>query len=187
MPVFTLGRRGGLENLTVSEKFLEISNIPVVQVERGGNITYHGPGQLVGYPIIDLRDAGLRVVDYVTGLEDVMMRIAADWGISAERRDLNRGVWVGDEKLGSIGITVRRGVCFHGFALNVDVSLEPFGWINPCGLKGIGVASMAGLLAGPVPLGDVRRAARRHIAAVFQIELVSVGLDTLKRMAGIEA
>jgi len=181
-PVFTLGRRGGLENLTVSRDFLGKSGIPVVQVERGGNITYHGPGQLVGYPIIDLKTAGLKVVDYVTGLEDVMIRIAADWGVPAGRNPLNRGVWVGSEKLGSVGITIRRGVCFHGFALNVNLSLDPFQWINPCGLSGICVTSMDRQLAGGVSMDDIRLSARKQIASVFKVDLIDTGLDELKKM-----
>jgi lipoate-protein ligase B len=185
-PVFTLGRRGGLDNLTVSRGFLDGANISIVQAERGGDITYHGPGQLVGYPIVHLWDAGLKVVDFVAGLEEVMLRVAADWGIPAVRSARNRGVWVGEAKLGSIGITVRRGVSFHGFALNVDVDLEPFCWINPCGLKGVGVVSMAQHLGRPVALRDVRRAARGHMADVFHVEMDSVGLDTLERLPDSE-
>ncbi|MBI4832428.1 MAG: lipoyl(octanoyl) transferase LipB, partial [Candidatus Lindowbacteria bacterium] len=104
-PVFTLGRRGGRESLRVSEEFLKKSGIPLVQIERGGSITFHNPGQLVVYPIIDLEAAGLRVDEYVYGLEEAMIRAAAVWGITAGRNRLNKGVWVGGDKLGSIGIT----------------------------------------------------------------------------------
>ena len=185
-PVFTLGRRGGLDNLNVSRAFLHRSNIAVVQAERGGDITYHGPGQLVVYPIVDLKGAGLTVVAFVSGLEAVMMGIAADWGIRAERNPLNRGVWVGAKKLGSVGITVRRGVSFHGFALNVDLPLAPFRWINPCGLQGVGVTAMAGSQVRPVSMEAVRDSAEGHLAAVFRTRLDPVGLDTLKKAAGIE-
>ena len=105
-PVFTLGRRGGLDDLTVSPDLLEKSGIPVVQVERGGVITFHGPGQLIMYPIIDLNAARMRVVDYVEKLEEIMIRAVVDSGIIAERNPLNRGIWVGNKKLGSIGIAV---------------------------------------------------------------------------------
>lgn len=141
-PVFTLGRRGGRENLTVSEAFLEEAGVCVLHVERGGNITFHGPGQLVGYPILDLQAAGLSVTGYVERLEEVMIRTAAEWGVVAERNSLNRGVWAGGRKLGSVGIAIRRGISFHGFAFNVKPSLKPFGWINPCGLKGIEMTSL---------------------------------------------
>lgn len=178
--VFTLGRRGGLENLTVSMAFLEKSGIPVIQVERGGNITFHGPGQIVGYPIVDLKAAGLRVTDYVEKLEEVMIRTALDWGIMAGRNSMNRGVWINNSKLGSIGITVRHGVAFHGFAFNVNTPLEPFGWINPCGLKGIGMTSMERELSTKVSVHQVRKAIKRHIETVFGIELVNTGLPELQ-------
>ena len=170
-PVFTLGRRGGRENLRVSESLLEKSGIPIFHVERGGNITYHGPGQIVGYGIVDLHAARLTVTDYVTGLEEVMIRTAARRGVSAERNAMNRGVWVGSKKLGSIGIAVRRGVTFHGFALNVNTSLEPFSWINPCGLQGIGVTSLAQELGRPLPNEEVRRDLKSSIESVFQVHL----------------
>jgi lipoate-protein ligase B len=141
-PVFTIGRRGGREHLKVTEDFLKRSGIPVIEVERGGNITFHGPGQLVVYPIINLEAAGIRVDEYVHRLEEAMIRTAAAWGISAGRNRLNKGAWVGMNKLGSIGITIRHEVSFHGLAFNVNNSLEPFSWINPCGLEGIGVTSI---------------------------------------------
>ncbi len=174
--VFTLGRRGGIENLKVSRSFLETSNIPIVQVERGGDITFHGPGQLVVYPIIDLNKAGLDVLTYVERLEDVMIRVAADWKINAEPNPINRGVWVGQNKLGSIGVSVQRGICFHGFALNVNISLTPFGWIHPCGLKDVGVTTMAREFSNPLSMNQVRAAAKRHIEAVFGVNLVMSSL-----------
>jgi lipoate-protein ligase B len=182
--VFTLGRRGGRENLTVSESFLEQSGIPIFQVERGGNITFHGPGQLVGYGIVDLHAAGLSVIDYVTCLEEVMMRTAAHWGVLAERNPLNRGIWVGTSKLGSIGIAVRRGVAFHGFAFNVNLSLEPFSWIHPCGLKGIGVTSLARELSCDLPTTEVRESLKQIIESVFQIQLVPTDLTRIELLLG---
>jgi lipoate-protein ligase B len=179
-PVFTLGRRGGLNNLTVSGGFLEKAGIPVIRVERGGDITFHGPGQLVVYPIIDLMAARLRVVDYVENLEEVMIRTALDWGIEAERNPINRGVWVGNNKLGSIGIAMRRGICFHGLAFNVNPSLRPFGWMNPCGLEGVGVTSMEQELSRKVSMNQTRKAVKRHLEAVFSIELVMKDLKELK-------
>jgi lipoate-protein ligase B len=178
--VFTLGRRGGRENLKVPEVFLEQSGIPIFHVERGGNITFHGPGQLVGYGIVDLHAAGISVIDYVTCLEEVMIRTAAHWGVRAERNPLNRGIWVGTNKLGSIGIAVRRGVTFHGFAFNVNLSLEPFSWINPCGLKGIGVTSLARELSCELPITEVRESLKDNLESIFQIQLVSADLTKLE-------
>jgi lipoate-protein ligase B len=179
-PVFTLGRRGGMENLTVSEDLLTDRGIPVIQVERGGDITFHGPGQLVIYPIIDLASARLGVADYVTMLEEVVIRIASAYGITAGRNPLNRGVWVGNSKLGSIGIAVRRGISFHGVALNVNLSLEPFTWINPCGLKGIGITSLEKELGRKVSVEEVRRELKRHFETVFGIELVMTDIQGLR-------
>ena len=171
-PVFTLGRRGGLENLCVSKAFLADSGIPVVHAERGGNITYHGPGQLVAYPVVDLRAMGIGVVDFVTGLEETMIRTAGDWGIAAKRDARNRGVWSGSCKLGSIGIAVRRGISFHGLALNVNPDLTPFSYIHPCGLENVAMTSMEKVAARPVSMAEVRRNLAAHMAAVFHVDLV---------------
>ena len=178
--VFTLGRSGGKENLKVSESFLKKTGTRMVHVERGGNITYHGPGQLVGYPIVDLNRFRLKVVDYVELLEEVMIRTAAKWGIIAERNAINRGVWVGGNKLGSIGVAVRRGISFHGFALNVSIALEPFCWIDPCGLKDIGMTSFEKELAHPVSIRHVRETAKRYLQDVFKVKFVSTTLSQLK-------
>lgn len=178
--VFTLGRRGGTDNLSVSEKFLKNAGIALIRVERGGDITFHGPGQLVIYPIIDLRLAGLKIVDYVSKLEEVMLRTAADWGIKATRNPLNRGIWVGNNKLGSIGIAVRRGICFHGMALNVNVSLKPFEWINPCGLLDVGTTSMQRELCRKIPMQRVRETIKRHLESVFEVTLAPTNLEELK-------
>ena len=182
-PVFTLGRRGGLDNLTVSEGFLEKTGISVIHVERGGDITYHGPGQLVVYPIVDLIEAGLKVLDYVTALEEVMISTAADWKVVAERNPMNRGVWVAHKKLGSIGITIRRGISFHGIAFNVNVALQPFGWINPCGLKGVSMTSMEHELSYQVPMHKIRKAVKRHMEAVFGVKLDAAELSGISKYA----
>jgi len=170
-PVFTLGRRGGRENLLVSEELLRQSGIPIVQVERGGNITYHGPGQLVVYPIVHLPSFGLGVVDMVDRLEEIMIHTCAAWGVAAGRNALNRGAWVGMKKIGSIGIAVRRGVSFHGLALNVNLDLTPFCWIQPCGLAGVGVTSIAQEAGRPVAMGEALPAVAGNIEAVFGIRL----------------
>ena len=187
-PVFTLGRRGGLDNLMAPPACLDGAGIPVFQVERGGNITYHGPGQLVLYPIVDLLGVGLKVVDYVWNLEEVAIRTAAAWGIKAERSAVNRGVWVGASKLASVGIAVRRGISFHGIALNVSLSLEPFRWIHPCGLRGVEVTSMERELSCPVSTAEVRRTIKGEIEAVFGVELLAqdlCGLETLLPAEGL--
>lgn len=167
-PVFTLGRRGGRESLKVGERFLEECGIALVQTERGGSITFHGPGQLVVYPILDLRAAGMSADEYMYGLEEAMLGVAKEWGIAAGRDSLNRGVWVGGAKLGSIGVAIRRGITYHGLALNVNVSLEPFEWIEPCGLKGIGMTSMERELSQELPIDEVERGLVRQLERVFE-------------------
>ena len=180
--VFTLGRRGGRENLTVSESFLEERGVSVIQIERGGNITYHGPGQLVAYPIIALARMKLSVTEYVERLESVMLRIAGDFGVSAGRDSRNRGIWVGDAKLGSIGINIRHGVAFHGLALNVTTDLTPFSWINPCGLSGVCMTSLAAEAGASVTMEKARASARRHFAEVFGASFEQVGAEALLEM-----
>lgn len=177
--VFTLGRRGGRENLCVSDAFLSEKRVAVVPTDRGGNITYHGPGQLVVYPIIDLNRRRLKVVDFVAGLESAMLRTAANWNIAATTDPANRGVWLDGDKLGSVGITVRRGVSFHGLALNVNTDMEPFGWINPCGLNQVHMTSLERHLGRPAAMAEARQHMARHLSAVFGIALTTVNLEQL--------
>jgi lipoate-protein ligase B len=170
--VFTLGRRGGRECMLVSDEFLEKAGVQVIQAERGGNITFHGPGQLVVYPIVDLQTARIKVVDFVTGLEEVMLRTAANWGIAAERNAANRGIWVGPHKMGSIGIAVRRGISFHGLALNVHTDLTPFSWIQPCGLQNVAMTTMQQEAAHKLSLPQVRAVLKTQFETVFGIKFV---------------
>jgi lipoyl(octanoyl) transferase len=177
--VFTLGRRGGRENLCVSDEFLAQKGVAVVPTERGGNITYHGPGQLVVYPIMDLRRGHLTVVEYVSGLEQAMIRTAAHWQIAAQTDPANRGVWLNGDKLGSVGITIRRGVSFHGLALNVNTDMEPFAWINPCGLDKVRMTSFERYLNGPVSMTEARRVMAAHLAAILGIDLAERSIEQL--------
>lgn len=170
--VFTLGRRGGREYMLVSDEFLEKAGVQVIQVERGGNITFHGPGQLVVYPIVDLQTARIKVVDFVTGLEEVMLRTAENWGIAAERNAANRGIWVGPHKMGSIGIAIRRGISFHGLALNVHTDLTPFSWIQPCGLQNVAMTTMQQETAQKLSMKQVRVVLKKQFETVFGIKFV---------------
>jgi lipoate-protein ligase B len=177
--VFTLGRRGGRENLCVSEDFLAEKGVSVVPTERGGNITYHGPGQLVVYPIINLNRRHLKVVEFVSGLEQAMIRTAGHWGIRAGTDPANRGVWLNGDKLGSIGITIRRGVSFHGLALNVNTDMEPFGWINPCGLNQVRMTSFERYLDNSVSMSEARQVMATQMAKIFGISLTMRSVEQL--------
>ncbi len=130
-PVFTLGLNAAQEHL------LAPGDIPVVQIDRGGQVTYHGPGQLMVYPLIDIRRAGIGVRTLVTALEQSVVDLAAEFDVDAAARPDAPGVYVNGDKLASVGLRIRRGASFHGMALNVDVELEPFSRINPCGYEGL--------------------------------------------------
>jgi len=175
--VFTLGRRGGRENLVVSEQFLRDKDVQIVQIERGGDITYHGPGQLVIYPIIYLKQARLSVTEYVGLLEEIMIRLAAECGVKAVRDPRNHGIWVGDKKLGSVGIAIRHGVSFHGLALNVNVDLEPFSWVNPCGLVGVKMTTLTLECGQEITIPGVKKELNRHLTDVFGREFVPLEKD----------
>ena len=177
--VFTLGRRGGRENLCVSDDFLAEKGVAVMATDRGGNITYHGPGQLVVYPIIHLSRRRFKVVDFVSGLEKAMIRTAARWGMAAGTDPVNRGVWLDGDKLGSIGITVRRGISFHGLALNVNTDMEPFGWINPCGLDQVRMTSFQRHLGEAVSMDAARKEMANHLAEVFGLALTNCSVEQL--------
>jgi lipoyl(octanoyl) transferase len=138
-PVFTLGMNAD------SRHVLAAGDIPVVRVDRGGQVTYHGPGQLVVYPLIDLRRAGLGVRDLVTALEQSVVACLAGYGVPAATRPKAPGVYVQDRKIASVGIRVRRGASYHGIALNVALDLEPFERINPCGYEGLAMTQLAAL------------------------------------------
>jgi len=138
-PVFTQGMNGRAEHV------LAPGDIPVVSIDRGGQVTYHGPGQLVVYPLLDLRRLGLGVRDLVCGLERAISALAAAHGIEAAGRRDAPGVYAGGRKLASLGLRVRRGASYHGLALNVDMDLEPFGRINPCGYAGLEMTQLAAL------------------------------------------
>lgn len=173
-PVFTLGKRGGRESLLVSDEFLAARDVAVVPIERGGLITYHAPGQLVLYPIFHLREAGLTVRDYVYLLEEVMLRLVNSFGLAAERDERNHGVWMGNNKLGSIGIAIRHGITFHGLALNVCVNPEPFGWVNPCGLSGVSMTSLSLELGRTIAVVQVKEKLGTVLTELFGREFFAL-------------
>lgn len=156
-PVITLGRRADAAHILVDEATLARAGIEVVSIERGGDVTYHGPGQLVGYPIVDLAELRLGPSDYMHALEDAVIAAMADWGIATGRRQGRVGVWVGDNKICALGVRVSKRVTYHGFALNVDPNMDHWRMIVPCGIRDGFVTSMAAEL-GKVPTMDLVRA-----------------------------
>jgi lipoyl(octanoyl) transferase len=166
-PVFTLGRNARPESLLVPEADLRAKGFELFETGRGGDVTYHGPGQLVGYPILDLAPDRRDVHRYVRDLEEVMIRTCADYGIAAQRIAALTGTWVGQEKIGAIGVRIARWVTSHGLAFNVATDLAPFALIVPCGIKERGVTSLQRLLGHEVALAEVMERVAAHFAAVF--------------------
>ena len=169
-PVLTVGRAGGTDNILVGKEALAQEGIEVFMEERGGDVTSHGPGQLVGLPVMDLREQGRDLHLLLRGYEEVFIRLLADYGIAGSRIEGLTGVWVGEEKILSIGIAVRRWVSYHGFAFNINPNLDHFGLINPCGLD-IGMTSLARLLGRPVSRGESQPRVEEEFAAGFHVQL----------------
>ena len=170
-PVVTLGRSSDAMHVVATPEALAAAGVDRVDIERGGDVTYHGPGQVVGYPILDLRPDRCDVHRYVRDLEDVMIRVCGDYGIAAARMPGLTGAWVttmrGPEKVGAIGVRISRWITSHGFAFNVTTDLEYFRLIVPCGITDGGVTSLAALTGRPISIPDVEEALTRQFYAVF--------------------
>lgn len=169
--VFTLGRNASREHLLALPQRLAESGAQVFDTDRGGDITYHGPGQLVGYPILDLTQHRRDIAWYMRSLEEVLIRVAADYGAAAARLPGAPGVWVGNDKLAAMGVHVSRWVTSHGFAFNVSTDLSYFDWIVPCGLRDKGVTSFERLLGRRVDLDEVIDRVVDHFGKVFGLEM----------------
>ncbi|HUP62591.1 MAG TPA: lipoyl(octanoyl) transferase LipB [Thermoanaerobaculia bacterium] len=170
--VITLGRGGSASNLLASPELLASQRIRFFETTRGGDITYHGPGQIVGYPILHLGEGHRDVRKYVTRLEEVLIRTVAEYGITAERVDGKRGIWAGPNKIAAIGVRIARWVTSHGWALNVSTNLEHFRFITPCGLHGTGVTSIERETGRRISMEEVREVICAKFAEVFERELV---------------
>lgn len=179
-PVVTVGKSGSPENILVSLAELAARGISVFFTDRGGDVTYHGPGQLVGYPIIDLRQRGRDLHRYVHDLEEVIIRTLDDFGITASRDSSHRGVWVANKEIAAVGLRMRKWVTMHGFALNINTDLAPFSLINPCGFSDRGATSMSALLGQEIPMAVVAERVVNRFAEVFNAEMESS--DSLARL-----
>lgn len=166
-PVFTLGRRGSRGDIYANEEELERHGIRVHETNRGGLVTYHGPGQLVGYPVVRLRSFAGDAPRYVCGLEKVLISTLAEFGIRGWQHPEHRGVFTDQGKIAAIGVAVSHGVTMHGFALNVQPNLEHYQLINPCGIGSLGVTSMARVTGQEVSLDDARAAVSFHVGRAF--------------------
>lgn len=173
--VLTLGVRGdgGRSHVLATPERLRALGVELFETGRGGDVTYHGPGQIVGYPILDLRPDRCDVHRYVRDLEEVMIRVAGEFGIRAGRVKGLTGTWVGAEKIGAIGVRISRWITSHGFAFNVDTDLDYFRLIVPCGIAGRGVTSLARLTGRPIAPPDVEDIFVRQFCDVFDRQLPS--------------
>ena len=179
-PVFTLGQAGKPEHVLMP------GDIPVIKVDRGGQVTYHGPGQIVAYPLLDLKRLKIGVRDYVCRIEQAVIDTLDHWNIHAVRRDGAPGVYVNDAKVAALGIRVRRGCTFHGLAFNVDMDLSPYHRINPCGYAGLQVTSMLDL-GGPASLDAVKPVLLEALAAQFGLQLQTASLPDLAELSSFPA
>jgi lipoate-protein ligase B len=169
-PVITIGRGGTHGNLLLSAENLKEKNVELFETNRGGDITYHGPGQLVGYPIFDLTGYGKDLHLAVRNYEEVIIRTLAHYNLKTGRIDGLTGVWSGNKKIAAIGVGVRKWVTFHGFALNVNDDLTPFSYIVPCGITDKGITSMKVLLGREVEMAEVKAIVAASFAEVFNLE-----------------
>lgn len=176
--VYTLGKSGEMKNLLLDEKGLDEKEISFYKINRGGDITYHGPGQIVGYPIFDLEQVFTDIGKYLRFLEEVMIRMLAEYGIIAGRIDGETGVWLDEEdpvkarKICAMGVKISRWITMHGFALNVNSDLSYFTNIVPCGIQDKGVTTMQKELGREVDMDEVKEKLKKHMADLFSIEWV---------------
>lgn len=176
---FTMGRRAPESHLLISQEEMKKKAIALHYIDRGGDVTYHGPGQIIGYPILDLRKRGLDVITYIRGLERALIDALSSFGVRARQDPAYTGVWVDEEKIAAIGIRVSRGVTMHGFALNVNTNISYFDYIVPCGIEGRGVTSVAKVLSHPVELTLVEDSIVRSFERQFGGSFREVSISDL--------
>jgi len=170
--VITVGRNATGRAIVADQRAIEARGAKVVTTDRGGDVTYHGPGQLVGYPILRLEAARRDIRQYVHDLEQVLIDTMADFGLGGERHPVHRGVWISDRKIASLGIRISRWVTSHGFALNVATDLTYFSLMNPCGIEGCTMTSLQRELGTDVDPGDVREGITEHFGRIFERVMV---------------
>ncbi|MDO8141291.1 MAG: lipoyl(octanoyl) transferase LipB [Candidatus Brocadiales bacterium] len=185
-PTFTYGRRYKEDNLIANKEYYESLGFAVYKTDRGGLATYHGPGQLVGYPIIKIPTYTKDYYQYLRMLEEVMIRTLNDFGIMAGRKEGYTGVWVDNAKMGFIGVRLAFGYAMHGFSLNVNNDLSPFGYITPCGIQGVRITSVRELLNTSVDMKKVYDTLVNHYSELFQVQLIPIEMGILSQRIGLE-
>lgn len=183
---YTIGKSGGDDHLLDSNEELRRKDVALFKIDRGGDITYHGPGQIVCYPIIDLNNHYLDVHRYLRDLEEVVIRTLKHYSIEAQREPDYTGVWVGGEKICAIGVKISHWVTMHGFAFNVNTDLSYFGRIIPCGIFHKGVTSLSQVLGKPVEMSEVKNVITREFAGVFQTEIETASFEQFNERYHLE-
>jgi lipoate-protein ligase B len=173
-PVITLGRNSGDDHVLASRARLADHGVELYETGRGGDVTFHGPGQIVGYAIVHLREYERDVRRFVASLEEIMIRAAADFNVEAKRVDGLRGIWAGDAKLGAVGVRIANWTTMHGFALNVSAGIDGFALIVPCGLHGRAVTSLADIVGHPVAMAEVEDRLHHHAGVVLDRRALSL-------------
>lgn len=184
--VITVGKSGKVQNILYPEEMLKQKGIDVVHINRGGDVTYHGPGQIVGYPIFHILSHGKGVKDFVTLIEEVFIDLLMSYyQIKARRDEKYTGVWVDDSKMTALGFEIRKFVSMHGFAFNVNTDLTQFQWINPCGIIGKGVTSLAKITGSMIPIDSILSQIKDSFQKIFSAEIVTITSDQVFSLAGI--
>ncbi len=181
-PVFTIGRTGSRSNILTPEKKLRELGIEVIEVDRGGDVTFHAPGQIIVSPLFYLGDIDQNANQYLHRIEDVLISVLARFEIESGKKESYPGAWCGEKKIGGVGIAVRHGYTCHGFSLNVNPDLYPFGLINPCGVERMPVTSMKKMLGCDIPGEQVREAIRDVMGDVFGFDFREITLDNALNM-----
>ncbi|MCF8083727.1 MAG: lipoyl(octanoyl) transferase LipB [Deltaproteobacteria bacterium] len=179
-PVFTIGRSGSRDNILSSPEHLRSLGIDVLEVNRGGDVTYHGPGQLIVSPLLYLGDIGLNANQYMHRLEDVLMALLERYDIDTSKKDAYPGVWLGEAKIAAVGIAVRHGFTFHGFSLNVAPDLEAFKLINPCGVSRMNVTSIAQVLGRSPGMADIKSTLKSVLEKTFSLRTDLISWQALR-------
>ena len=169
-PTYTIGTGGGMENLLNSEEFFQSRGIDIVKINRGGNITFHGPGQLVVYPIFDLNELKKDAHWYISCLEETVIRVLKQYGISGSRKQEYRGVWVKDQKVSAVGVAIKHWITYHGLSFNINLDKKYFDWINPCGIKDFGICSLDDF-TDRIDISRIMQQMRESFEEVFEIKL----------------
>jgi lipoyl(octanoyl) transferase len=179
-PVYTIGTGGGQENLLRSKEYIESQGVDIVQISRGGNITFHGPGQIVAYPIFNLNFLRKDTHWFIDCLENAVIDVLGQYGIKGSKKPEYRGTWVEDEKISAVGVAVRKWVTFHGLSFNINLDKEFFNWINPCGITEFGVTSLEDHVSN-FEINTIKDQLIKSLENVFEITLESADEKILKK------